>query len=69
MSLIRELIKAMLYLLPSGAAARATYCLIKMAMDEEQCSLYKRRLVNLLEFTVIAECIVALLYAVLDYIT
>lgn len=65
---LRDLIKAMLALLPAGAAVRAVHCLIKMAMDDDQRSLYKRRLTNLLVFTVAAETIVSLLYIVLDYI-
>lgn len=61
MSTIRDWINVLLLLIPSAAGARAVYCIIKMHMDEEQASLYKRRLINLLVFTVIAECIFGLL--------
>lgn len=67
MDRIQELIAVVLGLLPAGAAVRGIYCLIKMQMDAEQVGLYKRRLINLLIFTVIAECAVGVMYCVYAY--
>lgn len=68
MSTIDSFITALLVLLPASAAVRAIICLIKMQMDSEQASVYKRRLINLLIFTVIAECVMGLLSIVSRYI-
>lgn len=69
MTKLSELIAAMLALLPSAAALRAIYCILKMSMNEEEYSTYRQRLINLLVFVVIAECAMGLLYVVLYYVS
>lgn len=64
---IKAWIDTLLLLIPGAAGVRAIYCIIKMQMDGEQASVYKRRLINLLAFTVVAECILSLLYICADY--
>lgn len=68
MGTLKDWIGILLLLLPGGAAARGSYCLIKMQMDSEQSGIYRRRLVNLLTFTVIAVCILGVLYCVAAYL-
>lgn len=62
-----QMIKALLLILPGGAGVRAVVILLRMQADPDQASLYKRRLVNLLIFLVIAESVVALLNTILSY--
>ena len=53
--------------IPLAAGARLIYCLIKMNMDEEQASTYKRRARNLLAFVAISQCIAALILTIQRY--
>lgn len=65
---IHVLIDALLVAIPVSAIPRAMYCVYKWKSDEEQGSLFKRRLVNLLIFVAIAEGVSAFLYTVYHYI-
>ena len=65
----KELIVALLALIPVCAVPRAIYCVYKWKSDEEQGTLYRKRLINLLIFIGIAEGISAFLYVTLDYLT
>lgn len=69
MDTINSLLTAMLVILPSAAVPRGVYCYYKYVSDDEQGSLYMRRLKNLLVFTVIAETVTGLLNIILNYIT
>lgn len=69
MQYLRELIFAMLFLLPTLGALRAICCVIQISSDDEQAGQYKRRLKNLVIFIVIAEGVVGFLYMILDYLT
>lgn len=64
---LEQMINALLLLLPGSAGVRAVVILLRMQADPEQSGLYKRRLMNLLIFVVIAECALALLNAILGY--
>ena len=65
----KNLIAAVLTLIPVSAVPRAMYCVFKWKTDDEQGGLYRKRLVNLLIFVGIAEGISTFLYVILDYIT
>ena len=67
MDKIQEIIAVVLGLIPAGAAFRAIYCLIRMQMAADQAPIYKRRLMNLLIYTVVAECGTALIYCLYAY--
>lgn len=55
---IKDLINFLLILIPSACAARCVYCLILSAMNPDEAKAYRKRMVNAVIFTVIAECIV-----------
>lgn len=65
---LEDLIAALLVAIPVSAIPRAMYCVYKWKSDEEQGSLFKRRLVNLLIFVAIAEGVSAFLYTIYDYL-
>lgn len=69
MQYLKELIFAMLFLLPALGALRAICCVTQISSDDEQAGQYKRRLKNLVIFIAIAEGIVGFLYMILDYLT
>ncbi len=56
---INELINALKIIIGLGVTARVIFCLIKMMYDEEGKSLYKRKIINIVVFGIIAElCLV-----------
>lgn len=69
MDAIKSIITALLVAIPIFAAPRAVHCLFKCATDEEQHHAYRRRLINLMIFLVIAETAAGLLQIVLNYFT
>ena len=68
MPTIQEWIQVLLALLPAAAGVRAVIICLRMQTDPDQASLYKRRLVNLLVFAVIAECALGLMYVLFAYL-
>lgn len=68
MPTIREWIQVLLALLPAAAGVRIAVICLRMQTDPDQTSLYKRRLVNLLVFAVIAECALGLMYVLFAYL-
>ena len=59
METINELINALKIIIGLGVTARVVFCLIKMMYDEEGKSSYKRKIINIVIFGVIAElCLV-----------
>lgn len=59
METINELISALKIIIGLGVTARVVFCLIKMMYDEEGKSSYKRKIINIVIFGIIAElCLV-----------
>ena len=59
METINELINALKIIIELGVTARVVFCLIKMMYDEEGKSSYKRKIINIVIFGIIAElCLV-----------
>jgi len=54
MSTINELIKVVKILIALGVTMRVIYCLIKMMYSEDRSS-YKRKMINIIIFGIIAE--------------
>ena len=55
MSTINELINVLKVLIALGVTMRVIYCLIKMMYSEEDRSSYKRKMINIIIFGIIAE--------------
>ncbi len=55
MSTINELITALKVLIGLGVSMRVIFCLIKMIYSEEERSSYKRKMINIIVFGIIAE--------------
>lgn len=59
MDTINELINVLKVLIPIGVSMRVIFCLIKMMYSEEERSIYKRKMINIIVFGIIAElCLV-----------
>lgn len=58
---IKSLCNIMLAVIPLGAAARIAYCLIAMNADEDEAAGHRKRIRNVLIFTIAAETMTALL--------
>ena len=59
METINELINALKVLIALGVTMRVLFCLIKMMYSEEDRNSYKRKMINIIIFGVIAElCLV-----------
>ncbi len=54
-------------LIPLAAVPRLIYCLICMAMDEDQAVTYKRRARNAVIFVAVSQCIAALILTIQRY--
>jgi len=55
MNTINELINALKLLIGVGVGTRVIFCLIKMMYSEDEKSHYKRKIINIIIFGVIAE--------------
>ena len=61
METLNELINVLrTIIIPSGVILRVLYCLIKMMYSEEEVSVYKKRIVNIILFGIIAEIILSI---------
>ena len=59
MDTINELINALKILIALGVTMRVVFCLIKMMCSEDERNTYKRKMINVIIFGVIAElCLV-----------
>lgn len=47
-------------IIPAGVTLRVVYCLIKMMYSEDEVSIYKKRIVNIIIFGIVAEIIISL---------
>ncbi len=47
-------------IIPSGLIMRVLYCLIKMMYSEDEIPVYKKRIVNIIVFGIIAELILSI---------
>lgn len=64
---LNSLILALQALVTAGAGVRAVMCIIRITADDEQASSYKRRLKNLLIFTVVSVSVLQLLKMIYSY--
>lgn len=61
MDTLNELINILrTIIIPSGVVLRVLYCLIKMMYSEDEVSIYKKRIVNIIIFGIIAEIILSI---------
>lgn len=61
MDTLNELINILrTIIIPSGVVLRVLYCLIKMMYSEDEISIYKKRIVNIIVFGIIAEIILSI---------
>jgi len=65
--ILKELARAFIMLIRSGAGLRIIYCFIAMGADEEQSASYKKRIKNTLVFYIMAECVWIIKDLVLSY--
>lgn len=68
MQFIKELLTALLALLPASAAPRAIQCAHKIHSDPDQRSVYTKRLKNIIIFIIVAESALAILELAFDYL-
>jgi hypothetical protein len=67
MDLVKQMADALIILIRVGVAMRVVYCLIKIGVNEEEASIYKKRARNTVFFYVLAELIWELKELVLGY--
>lgn len=61
MEILNELINVLqTIIIPAGVVLRVIYCLIKMMYSEDDTSIYKKRIVNIIIFGIIAEIIISI---------
>lgn len=61
METLNELINVLqTIIIPTGVVLRVVYCLIKMMYSEDETSIYKKRIVNIIIFGIIAEIIISI---------
>ena len=68
MDTLKEILIALMILIPVAAAPRAIFCIGKIASDPDQDSTYKARLKNLFVFVLIAECALDLIFILQKYL-
>ena len=54
---LESLAQLFIWLIRAGSVARIGHCFLKMIGNEEEYSLYKRRIVNVIKFEVFAESV------------
>lgn len=69
MATIKEMADYLIILVRAGAGLRAVYCFIRMGMNEEETSMYKKRLRNVVIFYILAELSWQLKDMVMGYYT
>jgi hypothetical protein len=67
MDLVKEMADALIMLIRVGVGMRVVYCLIKIGVNEEEVSIFKKRARNTVFFYVLAELIWELKELVLGY--
>ena len=67
MDLVKQMADALILLIRVGVGMRVVYCLIKIAVNEEEASIYKKRARNTVFFYVLAELIWELKELLLRY--
>lgn len=61
METLNELINVLrTIIIPSGVVLRVIYCLIKMMYSEDEIPVYKKRIVNIIIFGIVAEIILSI---------
>lgn len=61
METLNELINVLqTIIIPAGVVLRVVYCLIKMMYSEDELCIYKKRIVNIIIFGIIAEIIISI---------
>lgn len=54
-------------IIPAGVTLRVIYCFIKMMYSEDEIAIYKKRIVNIIIFGVLAELIISLKDMIRNY--
>lgn len=61
METLNTLVKVLrIMIIPAGVTLRVIYCLIKMMYSEDEISVYKKRIVSIIIFGIVAEVIISL---------
>ena len=61
MDIINELINVLrIAIIPAGVLLRVVFCLIKIMYSEDEASIYKKRIKNVILFGIIAEVILSI---------
>lgn len=61
MNIINELINVLrIAIIPAGVLLRVMFCLIKIMYSEDEASIYKKRIKNVILFGIIAEVILSI---------
>ena len=61
MDIINELINVLrIVIIPAGVLLRVIFCLIKIMYSEDEASIYKKRIKNVILFGIIAEVILSI---------
>lgn len=61
MEILNELINVLrIIIIPAGVVLRVLYCLIKMMYSEEEITIHKKRIVNIIIFGIAAEVILSI---------
>ncbi len=68
MELMNEIIKILrIVIIPAGVLFRVIYCLIKMIYAEDEYQLYKKRMINIIIFGILAELVFVVKDLIYEY--
>lgn len=68
METLKQLISYLIILIDAGAGARFIYCFIRIAFNPDEADSYKKKMVNLGIFLVLANCALVLSEVVKKYV-
>lgn len=69
MDTIKEAITYLLMLIDAGAIVRLVYCLIRITFNPDELTSYKKKMINLGIYIVLATCILGLAFDIKSYVT
>lgn len=69
MESLKELADVFIWLIRAGSTVRVAYCFLKMVVNDEEITVYKRRIKNVIIFHILAESVWALKDLVTYYFT
>lgn len=66
---IKDAIAYLLMLIDVGSVLRLSYCLIRIIFNPDELTSYKKKMINLCIYIVLATCIMGLAFDIKSYVT